>query len=657
MATPSNATPEHRPPYLVAAIAGLAVFALYVITLAPTTAMWDTSEYITAAYTLGLPHPPGNPLFVLMGRVATLLPVNAAGIAARINLFAALCSATAAAMWFLITEHVLVGWFAQGAQRLLGAGIATILGATAFTVWNQSVANEHTYTVSLAGIAIVSWLTIHWSDRPDGRRADKLLVLIAYLLGLSYANHMAGLLAAPAAAVAVLVRRPKTILRWRLLLTCLVALGFGVTPFAMQPIRAAYHPAVNEGDPTACHNGLHLSCTFSKGTYDAFMYNFNRKQYGKPALSERQADLPAQIGMWWTYFRWQWMRDANLNAPFVQSLLAAVFLVLGLLGAWMHYTHHRASFWYFGTLMFTMTLALIYYLNFKYGASQSPDLVMDQSLREVRDRDYFFLWSYSAWGVWAGLGLLSVWESVASLIATASTKVGGQIFKQPTVFAWRMAAPTLLLAIVPLGANWSWASRAGTSDARDFAVDLLNSVEPYGVLVVVGDNDTFPLWYAQEVEGVRDDVTVAITSLLGTDWYPRQLIQRPIREYDVAKGPALYRNRSWTMPTTPALNITAEQASTVPDYFPIEKTNPLSAGTDRHHDRPTKSLIEGRRGTRLPYPRRHLRAADDRRLIRRSADLSQSYVGELRHGAWPSEQRAHAGAGGQGLHPAQDSDR
>ena len=72
------------------------------------TAMWDTSEYIVAAYTLGLPHPPGNPMFVLIGRVFTILPI-APSIAMRINLLAALSSAVSAGMWFLITERVLVG--------------------------------------------------------------------------------------------------------------------------------------------------------------------------------------------------------------------------------------------------------------------------------------------------------------------------------------------------------------------------------------------------------------------------------------------------------------------------------------------------------------------------------------------------------------------
>ena len=91
--------------------------------------------------------------------------------------------------------------------------MATLNGATAFTVWNQSVVNEKVYTISLLGLAVISWLTVRWLESPDGFRADRILILIAYLLGLGYANHMAGFLAAPAVAAAVIARRPATLVR------------------------------------------------------------------------------------------------------------------------------------------------------------------------------------------------------------------------------------------------------------------------------------------------------------------------------------------------------------------------------------------------------------------------------------------------------------
>jgi Protein of unknown function (DUF2723) len=585
---PSNR--DYRPSYLAATIVSVAIFGLYLLTLSPSTAMWDTSEYITAAQVLGLPHPPGNPLFVLIGRVFALLPISSS-IAVRINVLAAVCSAVSAGMWFLITERVLVGWLAERWHRVLGGSLAALIGATAFTVWNQSVVNEKVYTVSLMGIAIISWLMVRWCDQPDGRKADRILVIVAYLLGLGYANHMAGMLALPAVGLAVLIVRWRTVLRWKLLLACMGALVLGITPFAMQPIRAARFPALNEGEPTACRTELTASCTFSKGTYDAFMYNFNRGQYGKPDLLDRQAPLPAQLGMWWFYFKWQWLRDAHMDYQLIQNLLGVLFLVLGLLGGYVHWQRDRRSFWYFGSLMFTMTFALIVYLNFKYGASQAPDVT--GVAREVRDRDYFYLWSFSAWGVWASLGLIATWESVAALFDRERVVVGRETIERPTRRGLAFASPVLALAFIPLFTNWSTASRAGQTDTADFARDLLNSVEPYGVLVTVGDNDTFPLWYAQEVEGVRKDVVVANTSLLNTDWYTRQLIRRPVYEYDSLKGPSIYRGKVWPKPSGSPIHMTMAQGDSVPPYIQLDRPMTFQGGPIKATIDPSRLSIPG----------------------------------------------------------------
>ena len=190
--------------------------------------------------------------------------------------------------------------------------------------------------------------------------------------------------------------------------------------------------------------------------------------------------------------------------------------------------------------MFTMTLLLVFYLNFKLGSSQ--DRARRAGSRGPRP-DYFFIWSFSAWGVWAGLGLTYIWESLAALVGTDRARTA-----RPCVRAdgsrLGAASPALALALVPLATNWSAAPRSHHRATRNVAADMLNSVEPYGVLVSVGDNDTFPLWYAQEVEGIRRDVVVANTSLLNTDWYARQIIRRPVYEYDAARGPAIYRDRS-----------------------------------------------------------------------------------------------------------------
>src|SRR3982751_4390161 len=158
----------YQPSYIPASIAATLVFILYLITLAPSVAMWDTGEYMAAVKVLGIPHPPGNPFFVLLGHAFASLPIPVS-YAARINIMAALCSALSAGLWFLITERVVARWILERWQRLVVASLATLIGATAFTVWNQSVVNEKVYTVSLLFFTIVSWLMIQWMGDQIGR--------------------------------------------------------------------------------------------------------------------------------------------------------------------------------------------------------------------------------------------------------------------------------------------------------------------------------------------------------------------------------------------------------------------------------------------------------------------------------------------------------
>jgi hypothetical protein len=171
-----------------------------------------------------------------------------------------------------------------------------------------------------------------------------------------------------------------------------------------------------------------------------------------------------------------------------------------------------------------------------------------------------------------------LWETIAALVGSENVRLGRETLQLPRRRSWLVTSPVLALAIVPLFGNWRSASRQGDSTTRDFAADLLNSVEPYGVLVTVGDNDTFPLWYAQEVEGIRQDVTIANTSLLNTDWYTRQLIRAPVREYDAARGPAVYRNGNWKKPSGPPVNMTMDEADAIPLAYDMREPQQFTAG-------------------------------------------------------------------------------
>jgi len=593
-------TRAQQPPYLWAAFVLLGTLALYVVTLAPTTQFWDTSEYIAAAKVLGIPHPPGNPLFTMMAHVWGMLPL-ATGYAMRINLFAATTSAVAAACWFLVSERWLRTIVPATLPRRLAALAGALVCATAFTVWNQSVVNEKVYTLSLVSIALILWLIVRWDDQPAGEAHDHHLLLIVYLLALTSTNHMMGVLVGP--VVAVLLFPPLMTRRatsdqgrltewsqwfgflaifavlmatgmeekgyliaagimfaaalafalytgnWRFTLALLGVAAVGISVYIFLPLRARHFPPINEGEPT---------------TWEALLAVLTRQQYGKPPITERQADFIAQLLMWVTYFRWQWGHDFQQN---VQAFLATIFGFLGLLGAWRHFRADRRQALAMMTLMFTLTLLLIYYLNFKYGYSQ----YLPRSLpREVRERDYFFMCSFALWGIWVSMGLATLMEWVQDGLRE---RIADETKR------WMYALPVLAIALIPLAGNRLTASRAGETLARDFAVDLLNSVEPYGILVTAGDNDTFPLWYAQEVEGVRRDVVVINLSLANTDWYLRQMQRRPVEEYDAAKGPAIYRNRVWPKPTGRVLAFRDGELDSLRLYYPFDARQVLTFGS------------------------------------------------------------------------------
>jgi len=569
---------EQRPPYLHAAAAAGSAFLLYVLTLAPTTWFWDTSEYIATAHILGIPHPPGNPLFVVVGKVWTLLLApTGLSIAVRVNLLAAATTAVATGFLFLVAHRVIQGWLARarGASivreggrapkgdeqsgedpagrpglpeilPLLGAWCGALLGATAFTVWNQSNVNEKVYTLSVLVIAAVSWLAVRWLDRKDEPGSGLLLVTALYLMVLGSTNHLMSMLPGPALLALVLFEKPSVFRNRGLLMRGAFAVVLGLSFNFFLPIRSAQQPIINEGEPTCESIGAAAVAIYTLGAAGCpeLAANLTRDQYGKPSMMvdpttaatlnprpRGAAMIGHQFLNYFQYFDWQWARGVSVSElPGGARLpFTLLFLGLGFWGLAVAWGAGRGAFVYLGILTVTVTLGLVFYLNFRYGFSLAPEHI-DRTMREVRERDYFFIGSFHLWGFLAGMGLMGAWRWVA----------GGALDPR----SLKLASPMLAVAFLPLVLNWGWASRAGDYSARDWAWNMLQSVEPYGILFTNGDNDTFPLWYLQEVEGVRQDVTVIVGQYLYTQWYPRQLRHHtsPERQrfFDPATGPELY---------------------------------------------------------------------------------------------------------------------
>ncbi|MCY4574596.1 MAG: DUF2723 domain-containing protein, partial [Gemmatimonadetes bacterium] len=418
MKQPPNANPngpEDGPPYLWAGVTALAIGILYAVTLAPDTAFWDTSEYIATAHILGIPHQPGNPLFVVLARTwEILLTPFGLSTGVRINLFSALMSSLAHGLWFLVVHHILGHFSSDRRFRLIGAAAATLVSATAFTVWNQSNVNEKVYTVSLFTIALLSWLAFRWQERLGRGKEDNLLILMAFILALSVGNHLMAFLAAPALVIFIFLVRPSTLLNYRIYLFGVPAIVLGLSIHLFLPIRSELGPVINEAAP-ACESiggALASVVTYGNAGCEELSAALKREQYPTPPITERQASFSAQYKTWMQYFDWQWSRGLSsadvlfgrLRAPFT-----ALFIALGIFGAVEHYRRDRASWYYMVTLFAVLSVALVFYLNFKYGHSD-PSVARD--FREVRERDYFFTVGFSVWGLMAGIGIASLWAWV-----------------------------------------------------------------------------------------------------------------------------------------------------------------------------------------------------------------------------------------------------
>ncbi len=190
------------------------------------------------------------------------------------------------------------------------------------------------------------------------------------------------------------------------------------------------------------------------------------------------------------------MPDDMKNAP-SRNVYFLLPLLLGLVGFLWHFNRDVRN-WWIVLLLFIMTgIAIVIYLN------QYPN--------QPRERDYAYAASFYAFTIWIGLGALALFE----LLRKAAGETPAAVIASALTFA---AVPALMGA-----ENWDDHDRSGRYLARDVAFNYLNTCKPQAIIFTGGDNDTFPLWYAQEVEGIRTDVRVCNLMLLNTDWYIDQM--------------------------------------------------------------------------------------------------------------------------------------
>lgn len=582
--------------WILASAAFLAAFAVYFSTMAPTVSFWDCGELLAAAHGLGNPHPPGNPLLTLIGRVFMML-VPLSEKAARMNFVSVVTMSLTVAMTFVFVIKALRMAFQGGKLNRFalytGGLVAAFLVAFSDTIWFSAVEAE-AYGLAMFIVMAVSWLSLHWYQHRGTPVGDRTLLLMTYVGFLGSGVHLFALVTLPVVALFMLfdkdtraniplvasgvmilsiiydvgdfvfyagismvaflamlpfAKSPTWRRRWSLAaMMCLVAL-LGFSTYAYVPIRTSVNVALDEAEAS---------------NWPVFKEYLERKQYGSDSMIRRALHRRGQLAnqilvhphmgyggyMLAQYFPWKvgdqdeetkevlerHVFGKTLQFPTLHDSLRgnrgaqlSLFLLLQipfLYGGWLLYRRNRRLGLYLLGLYIVTSYGLIFYLNFADGtqmelrdyqywkeagfpASQKPPPVY----LEVRERDYFFTPGFIYMGILFGVSTTFLLNWLASrrrsLMRPAGIALAGLAFA------------------VPVWSNYKEHDRTGDYVPYDYAYNLLNSCQPNSILFTNGDNDTFPLWFLQEVEGIRKDVRVVNLSLVNTSWYMHQLTDHP----------------------------------------------------------------------------------------------------------------------------------
>lgn len=485
-------------------------------------------------HSLGIPHPPGTPLYVAIAHVWANALGGAIGFARATNLLSATSTALAGAgtAWLLARRMRETDGAWVGLLAALSAG-------TMMSVWSNATETEVYAVALLHAVAILVAAAL--AGEGVERRHDRWLLLTAYLISLTPAVHLSALVAAPA-AIALAARGPaaaerraewlldRTLtlagatiasagvgrMQWTLVvagvavaaagaLWCggpralgrvamLVAIvGMAASALLVLLVRARLDPAIDQGNPS---------------TLSALADVVARRQYAVAPLFPRSAPVWLQLANVFQYVDWQvgmsW--GAGIMTSPLRVMATVTWLGLGAGGLREMRRRSPALSLALATLALAGTVGVAAYLNLKAGASLGWGILPEDAPHEARERDYFFVLGFWAWGCFAGAGAIALARKV------------------------RVPVPAALLALaLPLAGNWRSADRSGepeASAARRFAVALLEATPRGAVLFLDGDNDSYPLWYVQVVEGVRRDVILVTVPLLPADWYPAEIARR-----------------------------------------------------------------------------------------------------------------------------------
>ncbi len=536
-----------RPTTLLATAVFLLGLIVYGLTLPPTLSFWDCGEYIATSHILGIPHQPGTPLYVLMGRTFDVLLSPFTTTAVAVNFMSGFFSALAVMFLYLIIVNVArrsdpdSGWLAH-AGGLTGA----LFLMFSETFWNNAIEAE-VYGLSGFIVSSLTWVALKWYDVREQKDSQRLIYLIVYMLGLGVGFHLGSLLVYPGIFLLILLSDRKridiidlfgvsaalglfmmsTMIKDDFVLVgatmVLLAVGvvrafgrrpiilaacgvflLGISVHLFMMIRAGLDPAINQTQPD---------------TFETLMSVLRREQYPTMKLIPRKAELGWQIGYYYNYLfqQFSWLDTKDVLITRLSVFAVPMFLAfLGVVhGLWR-----------------SRKIAIMLLVNYLING-EILNFYLNFSDHEVRERDYFFSSGFLFFALFIGLGAAALPRFLNGPLGKSRNELGVGVAAAAAKvkpLAAGFAVALILIAAAPVvwpgHVKWFEHDRTGSRVAHEYAWNLLAGLDPDSVVFTNGDNDTFPLWYLQEVEGFRRDVTVVNLSLINLPWYIKQMKSR-----------------------------------------------------------------------------------------------------------------------------------
>jgi len=527
----------------------LAAFIVYLRTMAPTASFWDCGEFITISKILGIPHPPGYPLYAIVGRVTIMMLPFFKEAAYRVNMLSPFFSALTIAMVYLLTVKLIVVWKGEPKDNLdelmlhLAGASAALFLAFSPTWWDNSIEAE-VYGMAMFVMSVTVWLALRWRDQIGQVGNRKMLLLIVYLFTLGIAGHMSTLLAAGPILLFILLVDWKALIDWKFLGWSAALIFAGITINYYLLLRANLDPALNMCNPR---------------NWDSLMYVLQRKQYEPFNFFTRREDFMYQFGrMFLRYFAWQF---APIIRPGVSSLhsypalmLSSLPLLLGAFGAVWHLLEGEEKRFgltaaillvlgvlvalFYNSPMATVLIALgvvagffhVYKRRDKGFAIIGPAFIitslglvvyLNMADPQPRDRDYIFAPAYLFFAIWIGLGCWRLMRYIKDLLHKDN-----QLLAKRLVIG--LGAAIILVSLFNIKQYYFEKNRSQNWIPNDYGYNILQSAEPGGIVFTNGDNDTYPVWFMQETNGIRQDVRIVNLSLANTEWYLKQAIRHNV---------------------------------------------------------------------------------------------------------------------------------